>query len=229
MEIIILVACSVWLSIITVLFCIRYVYYYCRENNGPMAQLQCSINGYFVLTCTQIGTYLIVFISINRYIFVMYPLKVDVLLTRKRTYYAIFSTCIICAAYTVYTTFTFRAVGNYCLLFNFSAFHLEILSWTNIVINSFIPYTIVIVMNISIAIVMRKQAKFRQSSLSRESLRSSRFRACNSEDLTEAMTEISSVGGMVGTYRVTQTRIIADTIKKGKLCFVCNFLSFVAY
>lgn len=123
----------------------------------------CRILGYLLYVVLQIGAFLIMSISINRFIVVAYPLQCVTWLTVNKTCSLVAAMVIFGFTYNFYSVFTFQLVDEKTCSNNVTTSTItRVMSLLTILFNSVIPYFVVIVMNILIIRKLKIQSHFRE-------------------------------------------------------------------
>ena len=138
-----------------------YYWYVTDLARRPWKTLECYIWSYLFHVFSLNGVVLIVFITIDRFIAVRFPLMCSTWCTPKRA--RLTAMLITPATFLVELPHYFfvRIVdGKTCAGFSAKSPYSLVLSWVYMLINSFVPFIILIILNMLIISAVRKSTKF---------------------------------------------------------------------
>ena len=128
----------------------------------PYVQSECQILAYLGLGSIQYGMFLIVGMTVDRVIAIKFPLKANIYCTPFRAKLTIFIFLIVSFLFNIPHYVTSRQIGNppyTCATLSVHLPYIEAYAWASTVINFFIPFIGLTVMNVIIVSTIRNRAK----------------------------------------------------------------------
>ena len=125
-----------------------YLWYLTCGFFRDMAAWECKLMAVLFNPCSYIGIYLIVFMTLDRFIAVCFPLKSSILCTPKRARRCILCVVVCVSVYTAPYVYTSGLInGKLCAGITSNALFPTIYSWSTTVIFSLLPFLLLLTMN----------------------------------------------------------------------------------
>ena len=127
----------------------------------PYILIECQFLAYFGLGSIQYGMFLILGMTVDRVLAIKFPLKSQIYCTPKRAKWTIFSLLVVSVFFNIPHFITSRHIGNgyTCTTFTLPLPYLDVYAWSSTVINFFIPFIALLVMNTLIIKTIRNRAR----------------------------------------------------------------------
>ena len=120
---------------------------------------ECAINVYFHAYSLQCGTYQVLAMTIDKYIAIKWPHRAALYSTTRRAKVIIFTIISSIATYNLPHFFITAVTEGNCYGFSIKSTLTKIYSWTTIVLNAVIPFTLLIHMNYVIVVSVRNSRR----------------------------------------------------------------------
>ena len=121
--------------------------------------LECKLSGFVALYALQNGTYLVVAMTIDKYIAIKWPHKAATYSTPPRAKIIAVAVYVCAFVYNIPHLFLSSVIGGHCVNFGISSEFSRIYSSFSFVLNAVIPFTMLIHMNFVIVKEVRKSRK----------------------------------------------------------------------
>ena len=128
-------------------------------NIREWSLLECKINCYFAFLSLQCATYLVLSMTVDKYIAIKWPHRAATYITPKRTKFMIVTIFCLIFIYNLPHFFITNIIKGKCYGYSAKSTFTKAYSWLTIVINAVIPFTLLIHMNYVIVKIVRKSRK----------------------------------------------------------------------
>ncbi len=137
---------------------LAFVYYVYAWPGWPMLYqdldyyiIVCKLLTFFARAQLQFGSYIILFLSLDRFIIVHYPLKSKIISTPRKSMAIILLLLLFAFGYNSHNYFWTKAFPNaICVAYYGSSTEMKVFSWLSIILNWLIPFSVLIVLNVSL-------------------------------------------------------------------------------
>ena len=136
-----------------------HVWFVVAVNKRKWNEWKCKSNAYFAYLCLQTATYLILAMTIDKYIAIQWPHKSTWYSSPTRAKVIISIVIISVAMYNLPHFFITAVVTGNCYGYSAKGFLTKVYSWFTIIINAVIPFTMLIHMNYVIVKTVRNSRK----------------------------------------------------------------------
>ena len=109
--------------------------------------IECKLSAYFTLLATQNSTFLVLAMTVDKYIAIKWPHKAAVYSTPRRALKTILITCIFVLIYNIPHWYLAKMVRDVCLTYVSDATLTKVYSWATFVLNAAIPFVLLCSMN----------------------------------------------------------------------------------
>ena len=121
--------------------------------------LECKINCYFAFLSLQCATYLVLSMTLDKYVAIKWPHRATTYSTPKRAKVIILTIICLVLTYNLPHFFITNLIKGKCYGYSVKGILTKVYSWFTIVINAVIPFTLLIHMNYMIVKTVRKSCK----------------------------------------------------------------------
>ena len=124
----------------------------------PIYQVVCKLLTFMARALLQFGSYIILFMSIDRFLVVHFPLKSKFISTPRRSMLVIAALFFFAFGYNIHNYFWTKAFAHgICVAYYGSGLEIKIFSWLSFVLNCTIPFSLLITLNGSLIFTIRKR------------------------------------------------------------------------
>ena len=121
--------------------------------------IECQLIGVVFLFALQNCTYLILAMTVDKYIAIKWPHKAAAYSTPGKTKWIVVGLCICVFIYNIPHFFLSRVIGGQCFAYSVDKLITKVYSWFSFVLNVIIPFTLLIHMNYVIVKTVRNSRK----------------------------------------------------------------------
>ena len=144
---------------IMMLVCLHY-YLVSAVQTHNWYSFECKMSSFVALFALQNGTFLVVAMTLNRYIAIKWPHKAATYSTPRRTKIITVSVSLAVCIYNIPHFFISIVTGNQCIGDSIGGLITKVYTWFTFVLNAIIPFTMLIHMNFVIVNAVRKSHVF---------------------------------------------------------------------
>ena len=141
-----------------------HVWFVIAVHKRKWHEWECKSNTYFAYLCLQTATYLVLAMTIDKYIAIQWPHKSAWYSSPRRAKIIVSTVIISVAMYNLPHFFITAVVAGNCYGYSAKGILTKVYSWFTIVINAFIPFTLLIHMNyVTVKTVRNSRKMFRNN------------------------------------------------------------------